>query len=240
MHAVYTLMLRELRGYFDSLTAYILLTLFLSLSGFFTWTFGSTVFFINQASLQVFFSVSFWTLFFFIPALTMRSLAEEQRTGTLELLCTKPMSHLDIVLGKFFAAVALVLLALLCTLPYYITITWLGSIDQGAVLGGYLALFMLTLTYCALGVFASALSDNQIVSFLIALALASLFHIIFGLMGSSLVGNPLGSLFRFLSLTTHYEPMSRGVIDLRDVLYFVSLSAGFIYFSRVCLDKRKW
>ena len=239
MYKIFILTRKELQGFFDSLTAYILLIVFLGLSGFFTWLFGSTVFFLNQASLGVFFAVSFWTLFFFIPALTMKSLAEEQRSGTLELLTTKAISHWEIVCGKFFACLALVVLALLCTIPYYITVSFLGEVDHSAILGGYLGLLLLSTSYISLGIFSSSLTSNQIVSFLIALCLGSLFHMLFGFMGSSLP-SVLGSIFRFLSAETHYSAISRGVIDSRDVLYFVSMSLLWLFFAKFMLSKRKW
>ncbi len=239
MKAILILTRRELQSLFESLTAYILLVMFLGLGGFFTWLFGSTVFFLNQASLHVFFSVSFWTLFFFIPALTMRSLAEEQRVGTLELLSTKAISDLQIVLGKFLACLTLVSIALLCTLPYYFTVMALGNVDHGAVLGGYLGLFLLSATYTSLGVFASSLTNNQVVAFLLSLFLGSLFHVLFDFMGNSLQGG-IGGLFRFLSIQTHFSAISRGVVDSRDLLYFVSLTVLFLFRARVMLNRRKW
>ena len=239
MYKIIVLARKELQSFFDSLTAYILLVVFLGLSGFFTWMFGSTVFFLNQASLSVFFAVSFWTLFFFVPAITMRTLAEEQRSGTLELLSTKAISHWEIVLGKFLACFVLVFLSFLFTLPYYITVSLIGEVDHSAVWGGYLGLILLSASYISLGIFASSLTSNQIVSFLISLCLISLFHLLFGLMGNSLP-SVLGSVFRFLSSEAHYSSISRGVIDSRDLLYFASMALLWLFCAQFMLRKRKW
>src|SRR4030043_526026 len=132
MRQIWVISKRELRAFFDSLTAYILITVFLGLSGFFTWLFGSDIFFIGQATLQPFFSVAYWTLFFFIPAITMRMLAEEKRSGTIELLLTKSVSDWQVILGKFSACLLLIIIALALTIPYYITVWAIGPIDPGA------------------------------------------------------------------------------------------------------------
>ena len=211
MKKILILSQKETQGFFDSLTAYILLVVFLGFGGFFTWLFGSTVFFLNQASLHVFFGISFWTLFFFIPALTMKSFSEEQRTGTLELLSTKSISDLELVLGKWLACLWLVIIALTCTLPYYVTVALLGNVDHGAVLGGYLGLILLSAAYTAMGIFTSSLTNNQIVAFLLSLCFGSLFQIIFGLMSEGLQG-PIGSVAHFLSANVHFSAI-RGVVD---------------------------
>ena len=135
MDKIWIITKRELASFFESLIAYVLIVLFLGLSGFFTWLFGYNVFLLGQASLQVFFQMAFWTLFFFIPAITMRMLAEETRSGTIELLSTEAISDWQIVTGKFMACLLLVAIALVCTIPYYITVSQLGSVDHGAVIG---------------------------------------------------------------------------------------------------------
>ena len=230
---------KELQSFLDSLTAYILLVVFLGLCGFFTWLFGATVFYLKQASLQLFFGVSFWIFFFFMPAITMRALAEEQRTGTLELLCTKAISDWEVILGKFLACLALVVVALVCTLPYYVTVSALGPVDHGAVWGGYLGLLLLSSAYIALGLFASSLTNNQIVSFLLALCLGSLFHMLFGFMGNGIQGT-VGKIFLYLSTERHYSAIRRGVIDSRDLLYFLSFITLCLYLAKLMLNRRKW
>jgi len=176
MNKIWIIARRELNTFFDSLMAYILIVVFLGFTGFFTWLLGSDVFFVNQASLQSFFGVAYWTLFILIPALTMRMIAEEKKSGTLELLVTKPISDWHIVLGKFTAILVLVCIALALTLPYYITVANLGPIDHGAVWSGYLGLILMSATYISIGIFTSSITNNQIVSFLVALLIGIFFH----------------------------------------------------------------
>jgi ABC-2 type transport system permease protein len=202
--------------------AYIMLIAFLGFSGFFTWLFGSDIFFIKQASLQSFFSIAYWTLFFFIPALTMRQFAEENRSGTLELLLTKPVNDWQVVLGKFLSTFILIVIALVLTLPYYITVAYLGPIDHGAVLTGYLGLLFMSAAYISIGIFTSSISTNQIVSYLLALFIGIFFQIIFSMLASNFSGF-LGEMLNFLSVSSHFDSISRGVIDSKDIIFFLSL-----------------
>ena len=239
MKKIWIITRRELSSYFDSLIAYVMIVLFLGMSGFFTWLFGSSIFLINQASLQVFFGISYWTLFFFIPAITMRSLAEENRAGTIELLGTKAISDWDIVLGKFFSNLILVGIALICTLPYYITVSLLGNIDHGATIGGYFGLLLLSSMYISIGIFSSSITNNQIVAFLVALFIGIFFQILFDVMATSFTGN-IGEVFDYLSARTHFESISRGVIDSRDIIYYTTLIFAGLLLSETMLSKRKW
>lgn len=239
MNKIWIITKRELASFFDSLIAYVLLIIFLGLSGFFTWLFGNNVFLINQASLQVFFGIAFWTLFFFIPAITMRMLAEETKSGTIELLSTKAISDWQIVTGKFLASLLLITIALLCTLPYYITISQLGSVDHGAIIGGYLALLFLSAGYISIGIFCSSITNNQIVSFLMALFIGIFFQVLFDVMGYSLRG-VMGSIFNYLSMKSHFDSLSRGVIDSRDLIYFGSIILFGLTFSQMMLSRRNW
>ena len=239
MKKIWIITRRELSSYFDSLIAYVMIVLFLGMSGFFTWLFGSSIFLINQASLQVFFGISYWTLFFFIPAITMRSLAEENRAGTIELLGTKAISDWDIVLGKFFSNLILVGIALICTLPYYITVSLLGNIDHGATIGGYFGLLLLSSMYISIGIFSSSITNNQIVAFLVALFIGIFFQILFDVMATSFTGN-IGEVFDYLSARTHFESISRGVIDSRDIIYYATLIFAGLLLSETMLSKRNW
>lgn len=229
---------RELNSFFDSLMAYILLIALLGFSGFFTWIYLSDIFFINQATLEGFFGIAYWTLFFLIPALTMRSLAEEVRMGTLELLLTRPINEWHIVVGKFISVMLLVLIALAFTMPYYITVANLGPIDHGAVISGYLGLILMSAVYTSIGIFASSISNNQIVAFLLSLFIGIFFHWIFGLVGGHLSGIA-GSLLSYLSVQTHYDAMSRGVIDSKDLIYFISVSLMALLAAHTCLQKKR-
>lgn len=239
MDKIWIITKRELASFFDSLIAYVLIILFLGLSGFFTWLFGNNVFLINQASLQVFFGIGFWTLFFFTPAITMRMIAEETRSGTIELLSTKAISDWQVVTGKFLACLMLVGIALLCTLPYYITVSQLGSMDHGAIIGGYFGLLFLSAGYISIGIFASSITNNQIVAFLFALFIGIFFQILFDVMGFSIRGN-IGAVFNYLSMKTHFDSLSRGVVDSRDLIYFGSVIFFGLTFSQAMLSRRNW
>lgn len=240
MRKVWIIAKRELNSYFDSLIAYMMIILFLGLSGFFTWiSSGSNVFLIGQADMQVFFSISFWTLFFFIPAITMRSLAEEQRSGTIEFLSTKAITNWQIVNGKFLSCLILVLIAIACTLPYYWSISSLGSVDHGAVIGGYFGLVLLSGMYISIGIFSSSITQNQIVAFLLALLIGIFFHLIFGILASGQSGIA-GDVFQYLSARDHYESISRGVVDSRDLIYFISVIFMGLLISQTMLSRRNW
>jgi ABC-2 type transport system permease protein len=238
MKPIWTIAKREFKTFFDSLGAYIMLVVFLGLSGFFTWLFGSDIFFIGQATLMPFFSVAYWTLFFFIPALTMKMLAEEKRSGTLELLLTKPITDWQVILGKFLSVLMLIGVALLLTIPYYITISFLGPIDHGAVWSGYLGMILMSMAYTSIGLFASSITNNQIVAFLLALFVSVFFLIIFDVLASSFTGT-LGYFFNYLSLSTHYESISRGVLDSKDLIYFLSITITGLLLADAVLSKRK-
>ena len=237
MSKIWTITLRELQTFFDSLTAYILIVLFLGLSGFFTWLYGSDIFFVGQATLQPFFSIAYWTLFFFTPALTMRMLAEENKTGTIELLLTKAVSDWQVLMGKFLACLLLIITALVLTLPYYISVAAMGPIDNGAVVCGYLGLILLSMVYISIGLFTSSISSNQIVAFLLSLFIGAFFLIIFDALSANLTGL-LGGILSYLSLSTHFESISRGVVDSKDVIYFLSLTLLGLIFAESSLSKR--
>lgn len=239
MGKVWIITKRELSAFFDSLIAYVMIILFLGLSGSFTWLFGTNVFVIGQANLNVFYSVAFWSLFFFIPAITMRMIAEENKAGTIELLITKAVSDGQIVAGKFLACLILVVIALLCTVPYYITVSQLGNVDDGSVIGGYLGMVLLAASYISIGLFASSLTQNQIVAFLMALTIGIFFHMLFDVIGAGLTGF-VGEFFSYLSIRTHVDSMSRGVIDSRDIIYFGSIIALGLVGTQIMLSKRNW
>jgi ABC-2 type transport system permease protein len=237
MNKVWIITKRELGSFFDSLIAYILLIAFLGFSGFFTWMYGADVFFSGQASLASFFNIAYWTLFLFIPLITMRMLAEEKRSGTLDLMLTKAVSDRQIVLGKFMACVLLIFVALLCTIPYYLTVASIGNVDHGSIICGYLALLLLSGAYIAIGIYASSTTNNQIVAAMLALLISLLFHLIFAVIAGSTQG-VLAELMSFLSTTTHFDSMTRGVIDSKDLLFFFSIMVMGIVMAEVNLAKR--
>jgi ABC-2 type transport system permease protein len=237
MNKIWIITKKELQSFFDSLIAYILLVAFLGFSGFFTWLYGSDIFLRNQADLQVFFSIAYWTLFFFIPALTMKMLAEENKTGTIELLLTKAVSDWQVVMGKFLACLLLVVIVLALSLPYYLTVWKLGPIDHSAVFCGYFGLILMSATYISIGIFASSITSNQIVAFLLALFIGMFFHIIFNVLAENFTGT-MGEFFSYLSLSTHYDSISRGVIDTKDLIYFLSIIFTGLTLSEISIAKR--
>jgi ABC-2 type transport system permease protein len=237
MNTIWIIVKRELNSFFDSLIAYIMIVLFLGFSGFFTWISGADIFLIGQASLRSFFAISYWTLFFFIPALTMRMLAEEKKTGTLEMLLTKPITDRQVILGKYLATLILIAIALLFTLPYFITVARIGNIDAGGTICGYLALLLISAAYASIGIFSSSITNNQIVAFLVALFIGIFFHFLFQIIASGMKGI-FGQIVNFLSTTVHFESLSRGVLDSKDLIYFGSIIFLGLFFTEVSLSKR--
>lgn len=237
MDKVMVIAKKEFGSFFDSLVAYILLAAFLGFSGFFTWIQGSDIFMRREADLDVFFSVARWTLFFFIPALTMKMVAEEKKTGTIETLLTKAVTDRQVVLGKFVGCLMLVGVALLFTLPYYFSVSWLGKMDHGATITGYLGLLFMSAAYIAIGLFASSITNNQIVAFLLALLIGIFFHLLFDFIASGSSGF-ISELFQTLSLTNHYDSVSRGVLDTKDIIYFLSITGLGLFLSEYFISKR--
>lgn len=232
---VYPIFQRELRSYFHSPVAYVVIVVFLAILG---WFFTSNLFLMNVASLRIVFELVPLLFLFFVPAITMRLIAEEQKSGTLELLTTKPVRDVEIVLGKFLAAWVLVGATLAPTLIYLFTIMAIGSIDVGPVITGYLGLLLMGGVYVAIGLFASSLTENQIVafvvSFLIILALFLLDKVLL------YVPESFASTMEFLSIDYHFSNIARGVIDSRNLIYFGSLLGFALYLATVSLERRKW
>lgn len=226
---------RELRSYFNSPVAYVVIVVFLSIIG---WFFTSNLFLMNVATMRIVFELVPLVFLFFVPAITMRLIAEEKKSGTLELLTTKPVRDIEIILGKFFAAWALLAAALAPTLLYAASIGFLGSLDIGPVLTGYLGLLLMGGVYIAIGLFASSLTENQIVAFIISfLIVLALF-----LMDKVLMYVPegLASTVEFLAIDFHFSNIARGVIDSRNIIYFCSLLGISLYLATVSLERRKW
>ena len=237
MSTIWIIAKRELQSFFDSLLAYIMIIAFLVFTGLFTWILGRPVFMAQEASLQSFFGVAYWALFIFIPALSMKLIAEERASGTLELILTQPVSDAQLVIGKFLSVFILVLLSLALTLPYYITIASIGPIDHGATIMGYIGLLFMSAAYISIGIFASSITNNQIISFLLALFIGIFFHLIFGIVSRYFHGF-LGDLLNYLSLSTHYESITRGVVDSKDLIYFLSIIVLGLFGAEMVIAKR--
>jgi ABC-2 type transport system permease protein len=234
---------REIHSFFGSLIGYLVIAVFLVINGLFLWLFDGPFNILNAgfADLSSFFQLAPWVLIFLIPAVTMRSFSDEKRMGTLELLFTKPISLKEIVLGKYFGAVILILLALLPTLLYILTISELGNPpgnwDLGSTLGSYIGLLFLVFAYTAIGIFASTLSENQIVAFIVAVFLC--FFMYYGFEGLASY-NLFGSYDYFVSkmgMQSHFNSVARGVLDTRDIVYFVSIGLLFLGLTVIKLEK---
>lgn len=242
MNAVWTLFKRELAGYFTTPIAYVFLVIFVFLSGIFTFYLGN-FFARGQADLESFFDFHPWLYLFLVPALAMRLWAEERRSGTIELLLTLPITTLQAVLGKFLAAWAFTGVALLLTFPLWVTVNYLGEPDNGVILASYLGSLLMAGAFLAIGACLSAVTRNQVIAFVVTVVVCLLFV----LSGFPLVLNFFSawapeflveaiSSFSFLS---HFNAISRGVIDLRDVIYFLSLIAFWLFANTVIIEAEK-
>jgi ABC-2 type transport system permease protein len=240
------LLKKEIRSFLSSLIGYVVMAVFLLLTGLFMWIFPGdfNVLDMGFANIDTLFGISPWVFMFLIPAITMRSFAEEKRTGTIELLFTRPISDIRIILAKYFAGLLLVVIALVPTLIYVASVYRLGNpmgnIDMGGTWGSYIGLIFLAASYVAIGVFASSITKNQIVSFLVAALLCFFMFVGFQSLGSFEL---LGSLDRFvigLGIQEHYTAMSLGNIDSRDVVYFLALITIFVLLTKTVLNSRKW
>ena len=198
----------------------------------------------GYSSIDTLFFIAPWVFLFLVPAATMRSFAEERKTGTIELLLTRPITDLQLILAKYLAAVVLVILSLLPTLIYYITVYYLGNpvgnIDIGGTWGSFIGLFLLTAAYVAVGIFASSITDNQIVAFIIAAVLCFFLYSGFDGLASLSFFKSINAFIQSIGINEHYKSMSRGVIDLRDIIYFLSIISIFILAARLKLQSRKW
>ena len=240
---MFTIFKKELRTFFSNATGYIVIGIFLILTGLFLWVIPGeyNILDAGYANVDGLFYLAPWLFLFLCPAITMRLFAEEVQTGTWELLVTKPLSKMQIVLGKYLAGLVLVSLAILPVLIYYFSVSTMaepaGNVDSGAFWGSFIGLFFLAAVYVAIGTFSSSLSGNQIISFVVAVVLS--FFAFYGfevLTGFSTSGQSV-QLLDSLGIHAHYKSMSRGVIDSRDLLYFIIASSIFLYATSWKLNK---
>ncbi|WP_064197105.1 MULTISPECIES: gliding motility-associated ABC transporter permease subunit GldF [Emticicia] len=233
---------KELYSFLNSLVAYIVIGVFLVIVGLFTWFFDSNVLDYGYADLNNFFQLTPFIFIFLIPAITMRSLSEEYKTGTIELLFTKPLSEWQIIIGKFLASFLLIAIALLPTLLYYYSIYQLGSpkgnIDSAAVSGSYLGLLLLGATFASIGLWSSSITDNQIIAFIIG---ALFCYIIYdGIQQLANVFTGTTQYFiNFLSLSYHYDALGRGLIDSKNIIYLLSIIFLMLYLSKQNISLKK-
>ncbi len=239
------ILLKEISGFFSSLVAYITIAAFLIVTGLFLWVFPeSSILEYGYAGLDSFFNIAPFIFMFLIPAITMRSLAEERKDGTFELLATRPVTDWDIVLGKFIAALAIVVLTLIPTVIYYFSVYQLGvvrgNLDSGAILGSYIGLVLLGSAFVSLGLFSSSFGKNQIIAFTIAVFLCFLFFSGFDSFSQLVSMQDFSSYLTGLGINEHYQSISRGVLDTRDLIYFLSFCAFFLLLTKTLLGARKW
>ena len=240
-----TILKKEINIFFSSLIAYIVICVFLVATGLFVWVLpGINVFAYGYATLEEMFQVAPWVFMFLIPAITMRFFAEERSTGTLEIITTKPITDMSIVMGKYWSGILLVIFSLLPTLIYFYTIYMLadpvGNVDIGGTWGSYLGLLFLGGGYTAIGLFGSSVSNNQIISFILSMFICFVLYALVSWVRDYTTWSAIDPVLEAISIQSHYRSMSRGVIDTRDVVYFISLIGVFLMLTKTVLESRKW
>ncbi len=240
------LLKKEIRGFFSSLTAYIVIIVFLLATSLFLWIFPGEFNILdnNYASIDSLFILAPWVFLFLVPAISMRLFADEKKSGTIELLFTKPFTDLQIILAKYLAGVLLVMFSLLPTFIYFLSVYFLGNevgnIDMGGTWGSYIGLFFLASIYVSIGVFASSITENQIIAFLLGVMLSFFLYIGFESISGLAFLSSISEAVLNLGINEHYKSMSRGVIDIRDIAYFLGVITIFIFATKIVLESRKW
>lgn len=241
MFSIYT---KELKSLFNSLIAYLVIGIFLTGIGLYVWVFSPNIFEIQEADLGLVFQVTPYIFMFMIPAITMRTFSEEVKEGTLELILTKPISEWELVIGKFLASVTLILVALLPTLIYFYSVYLLGNpvgnIDVARVIGSYIGLILLSLSFASIGIWTSVYTENQIVAFISALFLSLMLYEGLQYLGNLLPSGYIGYLVSEMSLSHHYSNLSLGVFASKNVVFLLSISIFFLALTRMKLLSRKW
>jgi len=237
---------KEISSFLSSLIGYLVIAVFLLITGLFLWVFPNefNILDFGYANLDGLFILAPFVFLFLVPAVTMRSFADEKRSGTIELLLTKPLSDFQLIMAKYLASLTLVAFALLPTLLYYFTVYRLGlppgNLDAGGIWGSYIGLFFLAAAFVAIGMFSSVLTDNQLVAFILAVFVSGFMFLGFEMIYSLSLFGPIDLFIRNLGIATHYSSISRGVVDTRDVLYFLSVIALFLSLTKLSLASRKW
>lgn len=236
---------KEINSFLNSLIAYIVITVFLTGIGLLTWVFPETnVLDYGYASMATLFNLSPYVLMFLIPAISMRTFAEEKKTGTIELLLTKPVTDIQIIAGKYLGCLLIVLFALIPTLIYYFSIYYLGNpvgnIDTAGVAGSYIGLFLLGAVFCSIGILASSLTENQIIAFIIAAFLCFIFFSGFSSFASLITSGEYANQVEQLGILYHYNSLSKGLIDSRNLVYFFSIIVTMLLGTHLIMASRKW
>ncbi len=243
---MFTLFRREINSFFSSLTGYVVIVVFLVMNGLFLWVFPGEFNILESgyASLDSMFILAPWLFLFLVPAVTMRLFSDEKKLGTIELLFVRPLTDYQIILAKFLAGLVLVIFSLVPTLIFYISVYQLGNpvgnVDSGGFWGSFIGLFFLAAVYVSIGLFTSTITENQIVSFILGVLLCFVVFLGFDYIGGLGLPGGLQNFVESLGISFHYNSMARGVLDTRDIIYFVSVIAIFTLFSKVVLESRKW
>ena len=241
---MYAVFKRELFSFLSSMVAYITIGIFLLVSGLLLWVFPDTsILDYGYAELNGFFSLVPYLFMFLIPAITMRSFAEERREGTYELLITRPIQLWQIIVAKYLASLVLVLFALIPTIIYYYSVSKLGfpegNVDSGSVIGSYIGLFLLGAAFTTIGIFSSSLTKNQVIAFVICAALCAFAFVGFDYTSQIGAFKNIETLVTNLGINQHYTSISRGVLDTRDLIYFLTFSALFLFFTRLIMGGKR-
>lgn len=240
------LLKKEINGFFNSITGYLAISVFLTTVSIFIWLPSSSMNIISggYSNLHTLFTLAPWVFMFLIPAITMRLFSDEKNTGTIEILITKPLTDIQIILSKYIAGVLIVIFSLLPTLLYFFSVYFLGkpigNIDTGGTWGSYIGLLFLGATFVAIGIFASSITKNQIIAFIIGMFLCFFFYIGFEQISSTITSGKTSILINSIGINYHYNSISRGVIDSRDIIYYLSLISFFILLTKTVLESRKW
>ena len=243
---MFALFKKELSVFFNSIIGYIVILVFLIVNSLFMWVFPGEFNILDSgyANIDTLFIIAPWVFLFLVPAVSMRLFADEKKSGTIELLMTRPISDIKVVFSKYLAGLSLVLFSLLPSLVYFFSVYMLGSpvgnIDTGRTWGSFIGLFFLASVYVSIGVFASSLTQNQIIAFILAMLISFIFYIGFDSVSAFFSSNAMEGILLNFGINEHYRSMSRGVIDLRDLAYFVSVVAVFIFATKMVLESRKW
>lgn len=237
MKLIWAIFKKEFKSYFFSPVAYIYTSIFTLFTG---WLFFRGFFLFGQATMHEFFSILPWIFLLFIPAVTMRAWSEEKKMDTIEILFTLPINNYQIILGKYLASLLLVIITILLTLPLYFVVALLGNPDHGVILCGYLGAILLSAAYLSIGFFVSCITENQIIAFILGVAISFVLFIL----GEDIVlyslPYHLAAIFHYMGLGAHFESIARGVVDSRDIIYYLSVIFFFLYLNLQTLERRRW
>ncbi len=243
---MFALIKKEINGFFSTITGYIVVVMFLLINSLIMWVFPGQFNILDggYATIDTLFIIAPWVFLFLVPAVTMRLIADEKRTGTIEILLTRPLTDFQIIGAKYIAGVALVLFSLVPTLLYFLSVYLLGdevgNIDTGGTWGSFIGLFFLAAIYVAIGIFASSITENQIVAFITGMTICFVFFIGFEALSTLPQLKSINSIIVNIGINEHYKSISRGVIDSRDVIYYLAIITSFLLLTRTVLESRKW